>query len=64
METPGYQLHIICFIERFGMILWQSETTDLGYFEINHIALKNYISSTCDFPAFSGKVKKEGNLQA
>lgn len=42
------------------MILWQSETTDLGYFEINHIALKNYISSTCDFPAFSGKVKKEG----
>ena len=33
--------------------------TDLGYFEINHIALKNCISFTCDFPACSRKVKEE-----
>ena len=42
-----------------GTILWLSENTDLGYLEINHIALKNCISFTCDFPACSRKVKEE-----
>ena len=34
-QAPFY----LFYKEILGMFLWQSENTDLGYFEINHIAL-------------------------